>query len=516
MDDRRKSDIEFRRSSHQELMPISVRGSEAMDPIEQHMQAVTRRHFFQRGALGLGTAALASLLPEASPAATGNLQPAVGLPGLPHFAPKAKRAIYLFMSGAPSQMDLFDYKPAMANWYGKDLPESVRKGQRLTTMTSEQQRFPIAPSRYAFGRHGEHGARVSELLPYHGRMVDDLAIVKSVHTEAINHDPAITYICTGNQLPGRPSLGAWLSYGLGTLNNNLPSFVVITASWTGRKEAQALYNRLWGPGFLPSKYQGVALRSHGDPVLFLSNPAGVDGTTRRRMLDSLARLNQHTLHEFGDPETRARITQYEMAFRMQSSVPDLIDLSDEPQHVLDLYGPDVHKPGTFAASCLLARRMAERDVRFVQIFHRGWDQHDDVANDLPNQCRDVDQASWALIQDLKQRGMLDDTLVVWGGEFGRTIYCQGDLTPENYGRDHHPRCFTVWLAGGGIKPGIVYGETDEFSYNVVENPVHIHDLNATILHCLGIDHSRFAYRFQGLDVKLTGVEEQHPVRGILV
>lgn len=487
-----------------------------MNPMQEHLLSYTRRHFFRRGALGLGTAALCTMLPDGGLAALGSTSTQSGLPQLPHFAPRAKRAIYLFMAGAPSQMDMLDYKPALRNWYDKDLPESVRQGQRLTTMTSEQTRFPIAPSKYRFQQYGQHGAWVSELLPFHGRMVDDLAIVKSVHTEAINHDPAITYICTGNQLPGRASLGAWLSYGLGSMNDNLPSFIVMTASWTGPVEAQALYNRLWGSGFLASKHQGVALRSQGDPVLFLSNPPGIDPTTRRQMLDSLARMNRQTLEEFGDPETAARITQYEMAFRMQSSVPELTDIRDEPQHILDMYGPDVRKPGTFAASCLLARRMAERDVRFVQIFHRGWDQHKDIATDLPNQCRDIDQPCWALIQDLKQRGMLEDTLVVWGGEFGRTIYCQGDLTPENYGRDHHPRCFTVWLAGGGVKPGIVFGETDEFSYNVVDKPVHIHDLNATILHCLGIDHRRLTYRSQGLDMRLTGVEEQQPVHEILI
>lgn len=486
-----------------------------MDPVREHLQAVSRRHFFRQGAMGLGTAALGSLLPNA-PHAAGSTLPTPGLPSLPHFAPKAKRAIYLFMAGAPSQMDLFDYKPQLADWYDKDLPDSVRQGQRLTTMTSEQARFPIAPSKFKFRQHGQHGAWMSELLPYHGRMADDLAIVKSMYTEAINHDPAITYICTGNQLPGRASLGAWLSYGLGSLNDNLPSFVVITASWSGPREAQALYNRLWGSGFLPSKHQGVALRSQGDPVLFLSNPPGIEAEDRRRMLDSLARLNQQTLDEFGDPETQARITQYEMAFRMQSSVPDLTNMADEPKHILDMYGPDALKPGTFAASCLLARRMAERDVRFVQIFHRGWDQHKNIAVDLPDQCCDIDQPSWALIQDLKQRGMLEDTLVIWGGEFGRTTYCQGELTRENYGRDHHPKCFTVWLAGGGIKPGIVYGNTDDFSYNVAENPVHIHDLNATILNRLGIDHRRLAYRFQGLDVRLTGVERQQPVHDILI
>lgn len=482
------------------------------DPIRQHIQAITRRHFFGRCALGLGSAALATLLPDRL-ALAGAPYP---VPGLPHFAPKAKRAIYLFMAGAPSQIDLLDYKPRLDGLFDHDLPESVRMGQRLTTMTSGQDRFPLAPSKYKFARHGRSGAWVSDLLPYTARMVDDIAILKSLHTEAINHDPAITYICTGNQLPGRASLGSWLSYGLGSLNQNLPSFVVMTPSWTGRQEAQALYNRLWGSGFLPSKHQGVSLRSQGDPVLYLSNPPGVDTHTRRRMLDRLARLNQRTLDTLGDPETQTRIDQYEMAFRMQASVPELTDLGGEPQHILDMYGPDVKKPGTYAASCLLARRMAERDVRFVQIFHRGWDQHGNIAGDLPNQCRDVDQPSWALIQDLKQRGMLEDTLVIWGGEFGRTVYCQGKLSRENYGRDHHPRCFTIWMAGGGVKPGIVYGETDDFSYNVVENPIHIHDLNATILRCLGIDHRRLTYRFQGLDMRLTGVEKHNPVHDILL
>ncbi len=482
-----------------------------MNPIHEHIQTLTRRHFFGRAALGLGTAALASLINQRAGAAT----PTGGLPDLPHFAPKAKRAIYLFMNGGPSQMDMFDYKPAMDKLFDKDLPESIRKGQRLTTMTSGQARFPIAPSKYKFAQHGQSGAWVSELMPWTAKIADKLAFIKSVNTEAINHDPAVTYICTGHQLPGRASLGAWLSYGLGTENHNLPAFVVMTASWTGRKEAQAIYNRLWGSGFLPSKHQGVALRSNGDPVLFLSNPAGVDAATRRRMLDALAKLNQKQFDDIADPETQARIAQYEMAFRMQSSVPELMDLSREPKHVLDTYGPDVHKPGTFAASCLLARRLTERGVRFVQIFHRGWDQHFNIAGDLPNQCRDVDQPCYALIRDLEQRGLLDETLVVWGGEFGRTIYCQGKLTRENYGRDHHPRCFTVWMAGGGIKGGISYGQTDEFSYNVVENPVHIHAMNATILHCLGIDHRRLTFKSQGLDMRLTGVEEQHPVKGIL-
>lgn len=486
-----------------------------MDPRQEYLNAITRRHFFQKGALGLGTAAFTSLLGQSADAAKLSSSGIGGLPELPHFAPKAKRAIYLFMAGAPSQMDLLDYKPKMQEWYDKDLPESIRQGQRLTTMTSGQKRFPIAPSKYKFAPHGESGTLVSELLPYTAKMVDDLAVVKSVHTEAINHDPAITYICTGNQLPGRPSLGSWLSYGLGSMNANLPDFVVMTPNWTGRKEAQALYNRLWGAGFLPSKHSGVALRKSGDPILFLSNPDGIDGTIRRRMLDSLSRINQETFQLSGDPETQSRIAQYEMAFRMQTSVPELVDLKQETQATLEMYGPDVNTPGTFAASCLLARRMIERDVRFVQIFHRGWDQHGNVAGDLPNQCKDVDQPAWALIQDLKMRGLLDDTLVVWGGEFGRTIYSQGKLSPENYGRDHHPRCFSVWMAGGGIKPGLAHGETDEFSYNIVRDPVHIHELNATILHCLGIDHRQLSVPFQGLDVRLTGVEDVDPVKALL-
>jgi hypothetical protein len=440
------------------------------------------------------------------------------LPGLPHFPGTAKRAIYLFMAGAPSQIDTFDYKPNLVDHFKKDLRkmESIHMGQRLTTMTSGQDSLPIAPSKFEFSQHGQLGAWVSELLPYQAKMVDDLAIVRSVHTEAINHDPAITYICTGHQLPGRASLGAWLSYGLGSTNDDLPNFMVMTPSWTGRKEAQALFSRLWGAGFLPSEHQGVSLRSSGDPVLFLSNPKGVSRETRLRMLKRLRRFNQRTFERYGDPETETRTEQYEMAAKMQMSVPGLTDFSDEPEHVLEMYGPDVQKPGTYAASCLLARRMAERDVRFVQIFHRGWDQHGNIAGDLPNQCRDVDQPTWALVQDLKQRGLLDDTLVVWGGEFGRTVYCQGKLTNENYGRDHHPRNFTIWMAGGGIKSGVVYGATDEFSYNIVEDPVHIHDLNATILHCLGIDHRRLTFRFQGLDMRLTGVDRPSgPVEGIL-
>ncbi|TWU58142.1 DUF1501 domain-containing protein [Rubripirellula reticaptiva] len=487
---------------------------------QEILNRLTRRAFFSQSSAGLGTAALASLGMSNVSAApnAASLQSATrvgGLPSLPDHAPKAQRAIYLFMSGAPSQMDMWDHKPAMADWYDKDLPESIRQGQRLTTMTSGQARFPIAPSIYKFAPYGRNQTMASELIPHMAGKVDDIALIKSMYTEAINHDPAITYICTGDQLPGKSSLGSWLSYGLGTENENLPAFMVMTASWTGRKEAQALYNRLWGSGFLPSKYQGVALRSTGDKVLYLSNPDGVDPSIRRRMLDSLARLNANTAAQLGDPETNARIAQYEMAFRMQTSVPELADISDEPQHVLDLYGPDVTKPGTFANCCLMSRRMAERGVRFTQIFHRGWDQHGQLPKDLPNQCRDVDQPSAGLLTDLRQRGMLDDTLVVWGGEFGRTIYCQGGLSKTNYGRDHHPKCFTVWMAGGGVKGGVVHGETDEFSYNITENPVHIRDLNATILNQMGIDHERFTYSFRGLDQRLTGVEESRVVSEIL-
>ncbi len=483
-----------------------------MSLIQDHMLAETRRHFFGRGATGLGAAALASLMSPSSLSANGTFAgngPAVASTEVPreltHFAPKAKRAVWLFMAGAPCQQDMLDYKPEMEDWYDKDLPESVRNGQRLTTMTSGQSRFPIAPSKFKFEKHGQSGAWISELLPHTAKMVDDLCIIRSMHTEAINHDPAITYICTGHQLPGRPSLGSWLSYGLGAINRELPSFMVMTPTWGAKRDAQALYNRLWGAGFLPSRFSGVSLRRSGDPVLFLSNPDGVSSTARRRMLDRVAQMNQQTFDAVGDPETQARIAQYEMAFRMQSSMPELMDISGEPKHILEMYGPQATVSGTYASSCLLARRMLERDVRFVQIFHRGWDQHGNVAVDLPAQCQDIDQPSWALVQDLKARGMLDDTLVIWGGEFGRTVYSQGKLSRENYGRDHHPRCFSIWMAGGGIKPGTVYGTTDEFSYNIVDKPVHIHDLNATILHQMGINHERLTYRFQGRDFRLTDV-----------
>ena len=473
--------------------------------------------------MGLGTAALSTLLAENARSETtpaGGLTASAtltgGLPGLPHFPPKAKRAIYLFMNGGPSQMDLFDYKPKMDAMFDKDLPDSIRKGQRLTTMTSGQARFPIAPSKYKFAQHGQSGMWISELLPWTARLADEIALVKTVWTEAINHDPAVTYICTGNQLPGRPSLGSWLSYGLGTMNQNLPAFVVMTASWSSNAARAGDLQPALGLGL--SAHQapggGPSLDRRPGPLPLQPRRASTHRPAAAS-LDAINRLNHHEFDQFADPETQARIAQYEMAFRMQTSVPELADISSEPKHILDMYGPDVHKPGTFARCCLLARRLAERDVRFVQIFHRGWDQHGNLAGDLPRQCQDVDQASFALVTDLKQRGLLDDTLVIWGGEFGRTVYCQGKLTRDNYGRDHHPKCFPLWMAGAGIKPGIVYGETDDFSYNVVADPVHIHDLNATILHCLGIDHRRLSVKFQGLDVRLTGVEEHHPVKGIL-
>ena len=487
-----------------------------MNPIDEYISLETRRQFLGKSTKGLGLAALSSILGNGLMGKTNpSSSTGSGFLSTTHFRPKAKRGIYLFMSGAPSQLDMYDYKPAMRAMFDKDLPESVRKGQRLTTMTSAQVRFPVAPTIYEFERVGQSGAWMSELLPYTKKIADDIAIVKSVWTEAINHDPAITYIQTGNQNPGRPSLGAWLSYGLGSSNRNLPTFVVLNSTWTGRKEAQALYSRLWGAGPLPSEHQGVSLRSQGDPVLYLNNPHGVSRGLRRDMLDGVKAINEDLYEEFGDPETHARIAQYEMAFRMQASVPDLTDLSDEPDYIFDLYGPDARKPGTFAYNCLMARRLAEKGVRFSQIFHRGWDQHGVLPKDLPNQCKDVDQASYALITDLKQRGMLDDTLVIWGGEFGRTIYCQGTLTETNYGRDHHPKCFTKWMAGAGIKGGTVYGETDDFGYNIVKDPVHIHDLNATILNRFGVDHERLSFKHQGLDMRLTGVEKAKLIDEIL-
>lgn len=499
-----------------------------MNPLREHDLLMTRRQLFGRTALGIGTAALARLLGGAgilgglATLAEAQRQGRPGLPGFPNFTPKAKHVIYLFMNGGPSQIDLWDYKPKLYEEYDKDLPDAIRRGQRITTMTSGQARFPVAPSRYKFEQHdnGGDGIWVSELLPHTSKIVRELCVVRSMWTEAINHDPAVTYIQTGSQLPGRPSLGAWVSYGLGSENENLPTYVVLHSKVSNGKVDQALFSRLWGTAFLPSEHQGVSLRSSGDPVLYLKDPDGLDREARRAMLDDVAALNQMQLDAFGDPEIAARIAQYEMAYRLQTSVPELMDVSTESDEIFELYGKEAREPGTFAANCLLARRLVERGTRFVQVFHRGWDQHSNLTGDLPSQCKDVDQACAALVLDLKRRGLLDDTLVIWGGEFGRTVYCQGPLQRENYGRDHHPRCFTIWMAGGGVKPGMVYGYTDDYSYNVVDKDgdvidpsvdeftpgaVHVHDLNATILNQLGIDHRKLTYRYQGRDFRLTDV-----------
>lgn len=466
--------------------------------------AVTRRTFLQQAAGGIGLAALGSLMGgSAAQAGVPGANPA--LVGFPNFAPKAKRIIYLFQSGAPSQMDLFDPKPALVGRRGEDLPPSIRQGQRLTTMTSGQKTFPVAPSIFEFKQHGQSGAWMSNLLPHLSEVADDLCIVRSVFTEAINHDPAITFMQTGSQLAGRPSFGSWVGYGLGSVNQDLPAYIVLTSFGTGRKDDQPLYDRLWSSGFLPAQHTGVKFRNGGDPVLYLSNPPGMDRETRRETLDELAALNGKRFDVLGDPEIRNRVTQYEMAFRMQASVPELTDLSKEPQHILDMYGPEVKRPGSYAANCLLARRLAERDVRFVQLFHMGWDHHGGLPNAIKGQCFDTDQATAALIKDLKQRDLLKDTLIVWGGEFGRTIYSQGTLTETNYGRDHHPRCFTMFMAGAGVKTGQTYGETDDFCYNIVKDPVHVHDLHATVLHLLGIEHTKLTFPFQGRDFRLTDI-----------
>ncbi|MDE0105116.1 MAG: DUF1501 domain-containing protein [Bryobacterales bacterium] len=477
-----------------------------MNPELERKLIVTRRQFFGRSAVGIGPAALSFLLGRKGFAATeGGVRGAGGLPGLPHFAPRAKRVIYMFQSGAPSQIDLFDHKPMLRRFHGEDLPDSVRRGQRITGMTSGQDRLPVAASIFEFAPHGQSATELSELLPHTAKVVDDIALVKTVQTDAINHDPAITFIQSGFQQPGRPSIGSWVSYGLGSENRDLPGFVVLISQGSNLNQSQPLFSRLWGAGFLPSRYQGVKFRASGDPVLYLSNPAGIDAPARRSMLDAVSEINRMRSQEFGDPEIETRIAQYEMAYRMQTSVPELMDLSTEPEHVFRRYGPDSRRPGTYAANCLLARRLAERDVRFVQVFHRGWDQHTDLPRDIRLQARDTDQASAALILDLKERGMLDDTLVIWGGEFGRTVYCQGKLSETNYGRDHHPRCFSMWMAGGGIRSGITHGLTDDYCYNVVEDPVHVHDLQATVLHCLGVDHKRLTFKYQGRHFRLTDV-----------
>ncbi len=469
----------------------------------------TRRRFFGRGANALGAAALASLIgkstAQAAPGAVGT-----------HFRPKAKRVIYLHMVGGPSQLDLFDYKPQMKEMYDKDLPESIRKGQRLTTMTSGQARFPVAPSKYNFAQYGKAGMWMnSELLPYLSKNADDICWMRSLHTEAINHEPAICAMQTGNQVAGRPCIGSWASYGLGSENDNLPGFVVLIANPTNTEQQQAISSRLWSSGYLPSEHAGVSFRSKGDPILFINNPPGVPNDLRKQTIDGINQLNRLNYEAIGDPETHTRIRQYEMAFRMQASVPELTDLSKEPEHVFKLYGEEARKLGTFANSVLMARRLAERGVRFTQIYLNNWDHHSNLTVRMPSQCKDIDQPCHALIEDLKQRGMFDDTLIIWGGEFGRTIYSQGGLTMTNYGRDHHPRCFTMWMAGGGSKAGHIYGETDDFSYNIVKDPLHISDFHATILHLMGYNHERLTYKFQGLDQKLTGVLPAKVVKELL-
>jgi hypothetical protein len=471
------------------------------DTILEHRLNINRRHFLGKLSLGLGTAALGSLLiPDLFSAGTSDNVLAAGLP---HFAPKARRIIYLFQNGAPSQLESFDYKPTLNKMAGQDLPASIRMGQRLTGMTANQAKFPLVGSYFKFKQHGQSGAWVSELFPHLASVVDDLCIVKSMHTEAINHDPALTFMQTGAQQGNRPSMGAWLSYGLGSENKNMPAFCVLLSR--GRGNGQGVYSKLWTNGFLDSIHQGVQFSASEDPVLYLNNPDGLDKDSRRRMLDQLSQLNNISYQEFGDPEIMAKVQQYEMAFRMQSSVPEITDVTREPDHIIKMYGPDCLVPGTYAANCLLARKLSESGVRFVQLYHQGWDQHGNLVNEMPLQAQDTDRASAALIRDLKQRGLLDETLVIWGGEFGRTNYCQGDLSDKNYGRDHHPRCYTVFMAGGGIKPGTVYGESDEFGYNIVKDPVHINDFHATILHLMGLDHEKLTYKHLGRRYRLTDV-----------
>jgi hypothetical protein len=493
-----------------------------MTPFQDHALAVTRRHFFAGSGLSLGSAALFSLLGEAAevaPPPRPGPDTATGLgAALPrtHFPTRCKHVIYLHMVGGPSQMDMYDYKPKMADWFDKDLPDSVRMGQRLTTMTSGQARFPIAPSKYRFARKGQCGMWMNdELLPWTAKVADDMCFVRSMHTEAINHEPAITFIQTGNQVTGRPCLGAWSSYGLGSLNQNLPTFVVMVAEPSNKEQIQAISARLWQSGYLSGEHAGVSFRSAGDPILYINNPPGVSPEVRRKTLDGLGKLNEITHRQVGDPETLTRIRAFEMAYRMQTSVPELADLSKEDATTFKLYGDDAKKPGTFANTALMARRLIEKGVRFVQVYHNNWDHHGNVAGRLPSQCKDVDQACYGLITDLKRKGLFDSTLIIWGGEFGRTIYSQGGVSKTNYGRDHHPRCFTMWMAGGGIKGGTIYGETDEFSYNIVKDPVHIRDFHATVLYLLGIDHERFTYRHLGLDQRLTGVEPAKVIRALL-
>ncbi|AWW29533.1 sulfatase [Echinicola strongylocentroti] len=482
--------------------------------MQQEEKKIDRRQFLTRTSLGLGAAALGSLFGADKLFARNSGLPPVGsggLPGLPHHLPKAKRVIYLFMSGGPSQFETFDYKPALSDMFGKELPASVRGEQRLTGMSAQQSSLPIAPSAYKFDQYGESRAWVSELMPHTAEVVDDLCFIKSMQTEQINHDPAITFFQTGHQLPGRPSIGSWVSYGLGSSNENLPTFIVLNSKNAG---GQPIYSRLWGNGFLPTQHQGVQFRSGKEPVLFLNNPENYDGEDRAEMLKYLKQLNEIQHSAYGDPEILGRIAQYEMSYRMQTSVPEITDMSDEPDHMFDMYGEDSRDSGTYAANCLMARRLLEKGVKFVQLYHRGWDQHNYLPGGIRNQCKNTDQATAALIKDLKQRGMLEDTLVIWGGEFGRTVYSQGKLTPDNYGRDHHPRCFTMWMAGAGVKPGFTYGATDDFSYNVTENPVHVHDFHATLLHLLGVNHEKLVFKHQGRRFRLTDVGG-HVVKDIL-
>jgi len=484
-----------------------------VNPFLENQLLQTRRQFFGDTGIRLGGIAMASLMgaPRIS-AAPSEVHPA--LPGLPHFASKAKAVIYLHMNGGPSQLDTWDYKPNLLKEYQKSLPKEFL-GDRITTMTSGQAKFPVAPSRFKFSQHGECGRWVSELLPHTAKIVDDIAVVKTVHTNAINHDPACTFVMTGSEVPGKPSMGSWISYGLGAETSDLPAFVALTPNFPNGSNAQALFSRMWGPGFLPGRHSGVVLRSGNDPVLYLENPPGVNRDDRRAMLDSLGELNQRGFEKFGDPDIQTRISQYEMSYRMQASVPELTDFKKESKATLDLYGEDVHRAGSFTSSALLARRLVERGVRMVQIMHRGWDSHGNLPKEMGNQCKDTDQACAALLTDLKQRGMLDETLIIWGGEFGRTVYSQGALTETRYGRDHHPRNFCMWMAGGGIKGGVTLGETDEYSYNPVRDSVHINEINATVMHCLGVDHERFTLKYQGLDQRLTGVEPMKVLRNIL-
>lgn len=490
--------------------------------LQERSLNLNRRAFLGKTAMGLGSAALASVMgcnlfdksPNGVLSPSGNMNASNGFLRSLHHPAKVKRVIYLFQSGGPSQLELFDYKPLLNARRGEDLPESIRNGQRLTGMTSGQERFPLVGSNFDFRQHGKNGIWISDLLPYTAKMVDELCFIKSMYTEAINHDPAVTFFQTGSQQPGRPSIGSWLSYGIGSENDNLPAFTVLLSRGSGRPKGQPLYTRLWGNGFLHSLHQGVQFRAAKDPVLYLNDAKGTTKETKRTMLDKLAALNDKQFHETGDPEIKSRIAQYEMAYRMQTSVPGVMDIDNEPDYIYKMYGTDAKIPGTYAANCLLARRLAEKDVRFIQLYHMGWDHHNDLPDAVSKQAKDVDQASAALVADLKQRGLLEDTLIVWGGEFGRTNYSQGILTDTNYGRDHHPRSFTMWMAGGGIKPGIVHGETDDFGYNIVKDPVHVHDFQATMLHLLGIDHEKLTYKYQGRRFRLTDVEG-HIIKDIL-